>query len=131
MMRKRVATWLNQPIIIPRWSLALMYATLFLISLIIPFARASAIDQYIGYSGRAIWSVLLMLTAITCLIGSLRRKWEPMERWGAFALSLLLLYYGGLAWAGSNGASIILAILALAVPSARAFALLGRTGLKA
>lgn len=128
--------YLGEPVFIPRWALVIQYAFFVLLGAAINIATSPSFSIIAPGSWSSIWAVGIQLSAIGALIGSIKPKWEPLERWAALLLVALLFGYafapielllrGDATRTTYSAMALILSIL----PTARVASLVFRAGRK-
>lgn len=129
--------WTREPIVVPRSLLTLKYALFILFGASVLWASAPSLNQFTpdGYTGY--WASFVSIASIVCLIGSTsnKRPYESIERWGALVLASLLVIYAFspiilvLNGDSDRAAFSVAALIVSILPTARALALIRRTGI--
>lgn len=129
--------YLRTPLTVPRYVLTVKYALFIALGVAVGTASApSSFREITPDWYTPIWGVLLSLSALLALLGSLKEPGEALERWAASAVSCLLIGYAfapiALVLEGDTDrlAYSVVALTVAMVPTARAIQLLKLTGMK-
>jgi len=131
-----IRKWGLAPIVIPRWVLVAKYACFILLGGVIFAASSPTLQDVAGDFWTGLFGLCIATTAGGALIGSIRLRWEVLERWCVMVLSGLLLGYAiapvSLVLAGDMDRATYstIAVTLSLLPASRAWMLIRRTGLQ-
>jgi hypothetical protein len=135
--QKREPTRDNPPIIVPRFLLTAKYLLLAVLGLSVFIATSPSLNLTGGDYLSPIWGALMVIASLVAAVGSVSIETEALERWSSSAVVILLIVYAfspvAIILTTGDADRLAYSVTALAltgVPSARAWYLLRRTGLK-
>lgn len=87
------ARWAWGPAIVLRVSLVIIYGLYAYGALIAFLVGVPIFDLTTPQGWTPVWAVLLGVSALVCMIGSIKDEWQRTERWAALGLSAAILAY--------------------------------------
>lgn len=95
--KSKLAIWAWGPVIVLRVALFATYILYVYAAIVAFIAGVPVLDLTTPAGYTAIWAVLLGGSAILSAIGSIKDRWQQLEKWATLVLSAMLLaYVGGL-----------------------------------
>lgn len=132
-MRKLI-DWQNAYILLPRWTLSVVYLLYALLGLISCIRLSPTLSETSPQWWIPVWVVSITLSSIGCLMASLRPRWEIAEKWfsiilvacfAAFPVSAIYLFIQGDV---GRASFMVLLVIAGVYPSSRMVTLIRRSG---
>ena len=127
----------HSPIIVPRWMLTAKYLLLAILGVAVMYATSPSLEITGGDLLSPIWGALMMVASLVAAVGSVSPQSEVLERWSSSVVAILLVVYAFsplliiLTTGDADRLAYSVTALALSgIPTARAWYLLKRTGLK-
>lgn len=125
------------PLTVPRYLLSVKYAMFIALGVAVGVSTTNSAFSHLtpGWYTPA-WGLALSIAAMLALMGSIRARWEVLERWSTMVLTSLLLGFAiapiilVLQGDFDRLAGSVVALTVAIAPAARAAQLLRRTGLK-
>jgi len=84
---------LREPIPVPRWLFTTKYAIFILVGVAVVWASSPAVDEISPDWLTPIWGMGIIASAAFALVGSLRERFEPLERVAVVVLAALFVVF--------------------------------------
>lgn len=90
-MRKKLISWGKTPIFVPRWMLSAKYLGFIIMGILFLLwgnvtLQLATFDLYTKF-----WAAGVIITAVLSVPGSIKEKYEALEKWSALILSGLIM----------------------------------------
>lgn len=90
-MKKHLALWSREPIHVPRWMLTAKYFAFMILGILSVIGGISSLELATFDAFTTYWSAGLVVSAAVAMVLSMRKEWEPKEKWAVLIVASLIV----------------------------------------